>query len=367
MNKVKPSLGIREYIAIALALSSTKLTDDVPSLLFKQGENSSWMIIIGTAIFASIPIYLLVKMISEHEENCLFEVIHDACGKVFGNILLFICWSFLTMQIIIISATYVDIIGTMYFIKTPHLFIYATFLGVCGYAAMKGIQHIGSVSWLCFIPITIAFLLALILTITKGSFTFLFPILGPGVKEIMTQSMIKVAIYIDFFFICFLATYMRHVKEFKKGTWIAFVVVVFELTIAVLSYILLFDYKTVQLFNYPHHEAIRFISAGFLTNLELFFFPFWAIATFVRFSVYIYIQSLIFGRLFRIENSRFIIPAVIAIVISIGLIPEAPSLTVFKIHTYALHGSSIGFILIPLLLWILLHIRKRVNSNVPSS
>ncbi len=271
MDNMHSQIGIREYIAIALALSVTKVTDDIPSLLFQRAENSAWMIPLLSGIIMIIPIYLLIKMVMDNEKHCFFEVIQDACGKVVGKGLLFFLWILLTIIIIIISATYVDIITSMYFFKTPHIVIYAAFLFICGYGAMKGIQSIGSVIWLGIFPIAFAWLLTIILSFSNGSIDFLFPILGPGIQEIMNQSTMKVAIYIDFLFLAFLATYVNKAKHFKKGTWTAFIIVILQLTIAITSYIVLFDYKPVQLLNYPYHEAIRFAHIGFLQNLELFF------------------------------------------------------------------------------------------------
>lgn len=367
MDNMQSQIGIREYTAIALALSVTKVSDDIPSLLFQRAENSAWMIPLFSGIIMIIPIYLLIKMVMDNEKNCFFEVIQDACGKVVGRGVIFFLWVLLTIMIIILSATYVDIITTMYFIKTPHIVIYGAFLFICGYGAMKGIQSIGSVIWLGVFPIALAWLLTIILSFSNGNMAFLFPILGPGIQEITSQSTIKVAIYIDFLFLAFLAAYVKKANHFKKGTWIVFIIVIVQLTIAITSYTVLFDYKPVQLLNYPYHEAIRFAHIGFLKNLELFFFPFWAISAFVRFAIYLYIHSLIFGRLFRIKQFKYIIPAFILIIICIGLTPQTPALSLFKYHTYALHASSVVVFFLPIILWILLLVRKKGKQNETTS
>lgn len=363
MENMQPQIGIREYTAIILVLSVTKISDDLPALLFQHAENSAWMIPILSGMIMIIPISLLVKMILDNEKQCFFEVIQEACGKIVGKGLLFFLWIVLTILIIILSATYVDIITTFYFVKTPHIIIYAAFLFVCGYGAIKGIQSIGSVIWLGIFPIAFAWVLTIILSITNGNTAFLFPILGPGFKEIMNQSVMKVSIYIDFLFLCFLARYVNKPNHFKKGTWAAFIIIVIQLTIAIASYIVLFDYKTVQLLNYPYHDAIRFAHIGFFKNIELFFLPFWAFSAFVRFAIYLYIHSLIFGRLFNVKQFQYLVPAFILIIISIGLIPETPPLTLFKYHTYAVNASSIVVFFLPIILWLLLLVRKKGKKN----
>ena len=104
---------------------------------------------------------------------------------------------------------------------------------------------------------------------------------------------------------------------------------------------------------YPFHTAIRYISFGtFLGNIEIFFFPIWLLAAFIRFAAIIYIGALMFGHLFKIKDFEFLIPSLATIYLLIGMIPESPidvSL-IFKAKIQFIAGPT--FTAISILLWL---------------
>ncbi len=165
-----------------------------------------------------------------------------------------------------------------------------------------------------------------------------------------------------FFYLFLLVPFMKSSKDFKKGTCIALIVTVINLTIAMVSYTFIFDYNTVMQLNYPYHEVIRTIQAGFLTNLETFFFPFWIMASFVRFSAYLYITAILFGHLFKIKEFEYIIPTLATLIVFIGIIPETPASAIFNIRDTILLISSPVFFFLPCLMWLIAKL-KGVNKK----
>ncbi len=150
-----------------------------------------------------------------------------------------------------------------------------------------------------------------------------------------------------------IAPYLVSAKAFKKGTWIALVIVVIEVTISFLAYLFVFDFEGLKMIDYPYQELIRLIRLGFLTNIETFFFPFWIIASFIRFTVYLYLIALFIGGICNIKNFEYLTPTLAAIVVIFGVAPEAPTFTIFTLREVLLKGISPMFILIPCVMWIL--------------
>ena len=117
---------------------------------------------------------------------------------------------------------------------------------------------------------------------------------------------------------------MNSIKEYKKGTWIAFIFVMLHLTISIMIFICLFDTSLDEV-AYPFHTAIRYISIGtFLPNIETLFFPIWLMGAFIRFAAFLYINAMMFGHLFKIKDFEFLIPSLATIYLLIGMIPETP-------------------------------------------
>jgi len=119
-----------------------------------------------------------------------------------------------------------------------------------------------------------------------------------------------------------------------------------------MAYVMLFDYNGVKLLNYPYHETIRLIELGFITNVESMFFPFWLIATFLRFSFLLYISAFLFGGIFKIKQFEYTIPTLGTIIVFLGLIPETPVFNFTSNREIFLNISTPIFMVFPLLLWI---------------
>ena len=145
-----------------------KATEDTPALLYNQLHNASWMIPIVSGGIFFIPLFLLLKTLSLYKDKNLFAVIQKSFGKYhwFSYLPSDICADS-TALVFPDSRTYVNIIRSFYFTTTPNVIIYAILMLVCVYGAKKGIQHIGSVSWIVIFYAIVSFSLALFLS-TQG-------------------------------------------------------------------------------------------------------------------------------------------------------------------------------------------------------
>ncbi|WP_077213452.1 GerAB/ArcD/ProY family transporter [Bacillus dakarensis] len=364
MEKKQGTLGLREFFAMTILMIGAKLSDDTPSILYDSLLNAAWMVPIISGILSAIPLYLLFKVMSKHENKNLHDINLALLGRFLGYSVSFILWLIGSFAIITDTRGYVDIISTMYFINTPPIAIYAVLMVVCAYGAKKGIQHIGSVAYVLIFYVKAVLLIAFIFAILDSSFNHIFPIWGPGQWEIVKESTQKVSIFADLLFLALIAPYLTSVKEFKKGTWAALIFLIFELAFSFLIYVLIFDYMPVQSLNYPYHEMIRYIEVGnFLTKVETFFLPLWLIAAFVRFSAYLYLNAVLFGGLFKIKQFELAIPALATTFLFFGLLPETPAITTFVLRETLLNLTSPLFILMPILLWVAALVRGEFKNG----
>lgn len=352
MKQAPGKLGIREYVSIAILMCGSKATDDTPANLYSHIQNASWMIpIISGGIFF-IPLFLLLKTLSVFKDKNLFVVIQQLLGKYIG---FFICLLIFVINSFFISydsRTYTNIIRAFYFTTTPNLIIYAILMFVCAYGAKKGIQHIGSVAYLVIFYLIFSFSLALFLSTQNSNIGAMFPIWGPGKLEILKESTLRLTLFADFFILTTILPYITSYKDFRKGTWIAFVYVSIQLSIATLTFICLFD-TTLRGTAYPFHSAIRYISLGeFLANIETLFFPIWLLTAFIRFAAILYINALMFGHVFKIKDFEFLIPSLAAIYLLIGMIPETPFGVTLGLKAKIESISGPTFAAISILLWM---------------
>ncbi|WP_163969706.1 GerAB/ArcD/ProY family transporter [Oceanobacillus halotolerans] len=353
MGQSQEKIGIKEYLAIMILMVGTKLTDDTPAILFDNLRNAGWMGPLINGFIALILTYLLMRVVLSYENKNLIEVITHLFGKYLGYVVLFILWIISFGALTVDTAIYTDIIGTMYFTNTPTIVSYGVLMMVCAYGAKRGLEQIGSVAWAVFPYLQFILFVILVLTLTQGEYAFLTPILGPGGWEVVKESSFRLSIYFDILYLFLLVPFVKSKKDFKKGTWIAFIVIVVQLTITMIGYLVLFDYVSVEQLNYPFHELIRFIQIGIFGRVESFFFPFWLIASFVRFAAYLYLSAMLFGWLFKIEEFEYVIPTFATLIVLVGLIPESPTFAIFQLREAILKFSTPVFFMLPILLWMM--------------
>ncbi len=324
MNQQPGKLGIREYVSIAILMVGAKATEDTPALLYNQVQSAAWMIPILSALLFSIPLLLLLKTISLFQDKNLFSVIQKVLGRYIGFLVCLLIFVINSFAISIDTRTYVNIIRSFYFTTTPNLIIYALLMSICAYGAKKGIQHIGSVSYLIIYYSVLSLYIALLLSTQDSNIQALFPIWGPGKFEILKNSSQHLSLFADFFLLTMIIPYMTSWKDFRKGTWISFIYVTIQICVAIMVFICMFD-TSLGGIGYPFHAAIRYISLGsYIPNIEIFFFIIWTMGVFIRFTAFLYINALMFGHLFKIKDFEFLIPSLATIYLLIGSIPETP-------------------------------------------
>lgn len=357
MKRNEGKIGIKEYVAIIALTIGTKLSDDTPTIIYENARNAGWIVVLLMGVMAFIPVILLIKVLSVHKGKNLHEVIIHIFGKFFGTIISILLLVAGVASITVDTGIYVDIIGTMYFTKTPPSIIYFILMLVCAYGAKRGIEQIGTVAWVLLPYLKITLFIAILVSLNTGHFDYIFPILGEGSMEMLKASAKNVSIFSDLFFIGLIAPLVTSLKDFKKGTILGLIMVTLEISLAMFTFVLLFDYTTAEMLSYPFHETIRYIEVGFLQNVETLFFPFWLVATFIRFSFYLYISAVLLAGILKIKESEYLIPLITTLIILFGLAPDSPSIVLYNMRQNLLMLLGPAFLFLPPLMWLIAKIR----------
>ncbi|WLR55793.1 endospore germination permease [Mesobacillus subterraneus] len=363
MKRDKGKIGIKEYFALISLTVGAKLSDDTPAIIYENAKNAGWMAALLIGMMSLLPILLMIKVYSVHQGKNLHEIILHLFGRFLGTVISIGLLIGGLAAVIADSGTYVDIIGSMYFTKTPPIIIYIILMVICAYGAKRGIEQIGATAWLLLPYIKITLFVALIFTFKKGTIGYLFPIWGEAPIEVAKASAKNVSIFVDFFYLGLIVPLISTFNDMKKGTLIGLAFITVEMSLALVAFIVLFDYTTAEMLNYPFHETIRFIQIGFLANVETLFFPFWLVATFIRFSFYLYLIATILGGILKIKEFEYLIPLIATIILLVGLTPNAPSITLYNVREYILMLLSPTFMIMPPLMWVIAKIRGDFKND----
>lgn len=352
MKQQSEKLGMREYVSIAILMVASRATEDSPSYLYKYVQNAGWMIPFLTSAVYFIPLFLIIKTISQIQDKNLFAAIEKVLGKYIGFVVCLIIFLISALVVSFDSRNYINIIRAYYFPTTPVIVLYGIFASICAYGAKRGIQHIGSVSYLIIFYVLFSLYFALFLSIKDISIQGILPIWGPGKLEMLKGSTGKLNVFSDFFIMMMLFPILKSGKDFRKGTWLAYVYTSIHISAVTLIFICFFD-KALATTGYPFHEIIRYISLGsYIPNLEIFFFAIWIMGAFIRFTAFLYISSMMFGSLFKIKDFEYLIPSLAVLFLLIGNIPESPSDLIFPWKPLIQAIAGPGFAAISLLVWI---------------
>jgi spore germination protein KB len=352
MKQQPGKLGIRELVSITILMVGAKATEDTPAILYSKVLNAAWMIPLLSAVIVFIPLFLLIKTMSLYQDKDLFSVIKKLFGKYLGFIVCLVIFMISSFAVSFDTRTYTNIIRSFYFTTTPTIIIYAMLMIICAYGAKKGLQHVGSVSYLIVFYSLLSLYIALGISTQQSNIQSMFPFWGPGYIDLLKYSSQKISIFADFFILTMIIPYVTSNKVYKKGTWIAYVYVSIQISVATLIFICVFD-ETLGGIAYPFHIAIRFISLGeYIPNVEIIFFIIWIMTAFIRFTAFIYINALMFGRLFKIKDFEYLIPSLTTIYLLIGILPESPMDVTLVLKPLIQNLAGPMFAVICIILWL---------------
>ncbi|MFS0777919.1 endospore germination permease [Neobacillus sp. 3P2-tot-E-2] len=358
----KDLIGIREFFSIIVFMISTKATDMTTTRLFGDTFNAAWMVIIGSFVIILPSIIVLNLVLKKYQTKNLIELLQMAMGRHIAFGIGFILFIFLLVNTSVESRSYADQLITMNFPKTPLFILYTALLLICLWGANKGWEALGSVAWMVFPYVTVALGILVFLLAKDSVINRLFPLFGPGKWEVAKSSFENVTMYAEAFFVSMLYPFVKDHKTYTRGLFGSLVYTVLMMMILYICYTLVFDYRSVGKITYPFNEATRLVSIGrVITNIETFFLTFWLLVIIVKFAVYLYLVSMLFGYVFNIKEFEHTLIPITILVLLLGMIPTNQIENIFIYKRNIIIYSKYMFLLLPPLLWLLLKVKEVRN------
>jgi spore germination protein KB len=359
----KDLIGFREFFSLITLMIGLKVTDMNTTRLVEDTFNAAWMVIIGSFVIILPSIVVLNHVLKIYKRKNLMEILQLAMGRPIAFGLGFILLFFLLINTSIESRSYSDQLLTMNFPKTPLFILYTAFLMICLWGAKKGWEALGSVAWMIFPYITLALGLLVFLLAKDSVLNRIFPLFGTGKWEVAKASFNNVSIYAEAFYVSMLYPYVKDHKTYTRGLFGSLAYTVLVMVTLYLCYILVFDYRSVGKITYPFNEATRLVSIGrAITNIETFFLTFWLLAVIVKFAVYIYLVSMLFGYVFNIKEFEHTLIPMTILILLLGMFPANQIDNIFIYKQKIIMYSKYLLLFLPPLLWIILKVKAVRNG-----
>ncbi len=363
MFKKESRLRGREAFAMIILMIGVKISDTTPSLFAQYGANAFWLIPIVSLIVILPSIILLYYLLAKYKDKNLVELFEQILGKPLGKlmgIMLFIIFFLLTA---IEGRSYTEQLKLLYFPDSPTPFIFFIFFIVAFYGAKRGLETLGSTSWTFLFYIKASATLLVILIFREAIFNRIFPIFGNGLQPLLLEGTKKASLFCDLFLLGMAYTTFDSSKKFRTGLFAGFAFVFIEMTFFYLLYCVTFDYNSIDKVAFPFHELTQYVDMGnFFTNIETFFMIFWLFAAFIKYMIYLYFISWIFGTVFNIREFEPLILPLAFFGVVFGMIPENAVVNELVFKANFMNFITPFFIILPVLLWVVAKLKGELKK-----
>ncbi|WP_112179064.1 MULTISPECIES: endospore germination permease [Paraliobacillus] len=330
-----------------------KVTDTTPTLFAQKAQNAFWLIPIISFLVILPSFFLLIYLLKKAQNKNLMELIESLIGSKLGKTLGFLIFLSSFLLMCLDSRSYVEQIKLLYFPASPTTVLFFLFLCVVFFGAKKGLEVIGFTVKTSFLFIKLSALLLALLISVEIVWQRIFPIFGSGLSTILKEGALKGSIFSEFFLLTIAYTSFKDTKQFRIGTLFGVIFVIIEITFFFFVYATVFDYNSIEKASFPFHDITQYVQLGeYFANIETFFMVFWLLAGFLRFIIYIYLITWIFGAVFNISEFEPLILPFSFITLIIGMVPDNSVINELLFRDMLLNYVTPLFVLFPVILWI---------------
>ncbi|MCY9659901.1 endospore germination permease [Paenibacillus chondroitinus] len=356
-------LGKREFLSVVLFAIGIKFSDTTPDLFFSYGKNAAWMIPIISCLIVSMPLLVLLRLLSKHPGQGLIELLHTLMGKYVGAAVGLILFLIMFAATILNTRNYVDIVNSMYYPRTPLFYLLLTLIAVCYFVANRGFETLGRSAWLIFPYIQIIVIFLILFVIQEMNWAQLFPIAGPGLKQVFIKGTTHNSIFGEAILMTCFACFAKSYEDFRFSALVGFSFSGVQIAFFTALFVLVFDYPAVSHMVYPFHQLARTAAVGqMITNVEALFFGFWIISTVLHFSILLYLCAVMFARSVQLDEFEPLLLPLSGLAFLTGLLPDNIVVST-SFREILLQGSSLLLLTLPFVLWALDRWKGKLHNN----
>lgn len=305
-------IGPVEAVSLTVVYIVAKIFITFPATMVNLGLSAAWVIVVFATLFSIAAFLPIALLMDRFPGRSIVEAGEEAVGPFF-NVLF--CLGYLSFFMPVEAMVLRQFAERALTVVIPELPISVAIFGIvlgCIVAAYMGLEAIARGTRISFIFVGVLFLIVLVLTSPYWDITNIFPVLGPGPGEIITNSFFKMSVFAE---VLILAIIYPNIKipqgwnMWKLGlTSLAISGLI--LFITVFFYQLTFSVQVAREIPLPTLEMSRLIYFGrFVQRLEPLFLPMWGLAALLKLSIGFYAMLALITRYLKLPYYRpFILP-----------------------------------------------------------
>ena len=343
-----------EAICLILIVMVNKLILNIPYFIIDLTGTGAVVNLIFIGILGLIFVLCLNYLFQKFPNSDIIDISEFLGGKVLKFIMgiVFIIFFFLVSYITL--SDFVNMLKTIYFGKSPQIFILLFFMIGAIVANFVGFKAISRTICLV-VPFTLAsILLALFAVYNEFSFDKFSPFFGYNFRTTFLDGLLNIfSLYIVTYYY-FLMPLLKDSFNFKKVTTISYVISWILLFLTVISILTIFPITNDSEPLNSLYLLSRKIELGdFLQRLDALFILLWLISIFCYISVSIFMLNRVFKKLTNISNQKMITLSSVSILFGLCLFPFNIAISRFMentVYRYLIISLTFGVCFIILLL-----------------
>jgi len=332
-----------------------------------RAGNDLWMSIILSLILSSLMVIFLYSPISKtYAGKDLYEIIEIGFGKFLGRIIILLYVFFFLQLASLTIRDFGEIFNLLILPNTPVVVLFLFFAIVIIWALKEGIEVLGRISEV-FIVILMGFLVVFAIILSSHiNLDNLKPVLYEGIKPVILGALDAFAFpFGEIFAFSVIAPSIRKDVSIRsiylKGLLIGGGILLITETMS----ISILGMERYTSFYFPALAAARMAALGPLQRIELPGLTLTILAGFIKSSITILAACKGLSRIFNLKDYRFIVTPVTALGIILTIIQFDSVLELFNWSKYYwLYYSSLFLVVLPLIILILIKIRKKFNRGM---
>lgn len=336
----------------------------VPAITVNHAKQDLWISPLWAGFCGLVVIFIAFNLNKLFPNESIIEYAEHIIGSFFGKILGLIYVLFYMHINGVIIREYSEFVTGTFLSETPLFIIMGSMVLVCAFAVYGGIEVIGRSSEIILPVVYFLFIIILVLLIRDLDIKNIFPIMENGITPSLIGSIVPQGWLSEFFLIAFLLPFLKNRKKGFTYSVASVLSVVFILMSSNLVTYMLFGELT-GVFAYPVMVAVRYVSiADFLEHLESIVMAIWVSGTFIKISVFYYINVISIAQWLKLSSYQPIVFPVgfLLIVFSIWSAPNLRVLTTFLSTTAPFYFIFVQG-LIPMLLLCIALLRKKLGQK----
>ncbi|SFD64900.1 spore germination protein KB [Paenibacillus catalpae] len=329
-------------------------------------KQDAWISILLATLIALATTFVAVKLSLLYPEKTFIHSSQLILGRWLGRLVLlpyFVMWFSVTG---VILREFADFVYITLFSSTPQwsiilimlsAVVYATYTGGLRSIARSG-EIIGPVS-------ALGSILILVFSVKDWDWLRLLPVYSnSGFLPIVKGGMTPASFLAESFMVVMLVAFMKKPQRVMISTLSGVAAASIAILAMTMIVIMVFGPELPAKFIYPLYSIVSYISVmEFIQNVDVLIVLLWIISIFIKLSLYMFITSYGTAQLFHIKKWKRTIWWIAPIVFVISFVPRNTNDTMVYAKTIW-HDwiFPINLVAIPLLLWVIGSIRKKMAS-----